>query len=444
MNSKGTRAIGFGIVVIGLLGGRAADCQALVLRGSSSTAIYTQEVAKGGTGDDFENRTRLFERLRFDLLHLGDPRLALHAYLTARNDLTNESLDDTRTRLYHGYLEWNSGAAITRPLRYSVRAGRQWVSAGVGSGTLDGIWFSADHRKWAGFTLFGGTLGIESRDQWRFDDPDDSRRLGGELRVHPVWGAGSAEPEVAVSFADTRRDGTEDARRIGVRGSLFVRRQLRLWSETRHDFLLDRTFGNAAGVEFLQRARALRVWAEYNRRTPDLRASSIFAVFDTKPVAELRGGIALGLGGPYRGSVDITRTDFKAPAYTVAVDDAQVVSRSKVDRCTSYRFVVQRGAVQAGIRFESGFGGDRFGLVASADRSFGEKWEARVDLGYENYDYGSLVTEDNTVSSGLLSVGYRPLRNTKLTAQIEGLNNRDLKRDVRLLARLDQRFSLGR
>jgi hypothetical protein len=444
MNKKGRRAIGCCALALIVLTGGATAASALILRGTSSTAVYTQEVARGGTGDEFENRTRLFERLRFDLLDLGDPRLTLHTYLTARNDLTNESIDDTRARLYLGYLEWRADRGVQRPFRYSARAGRQWVSAGVGSGTVDGIWLQADHRRWAGIALFAGTLGIEDRDDLRFDSPDDSRRLGGEVRLHPVWGDGTTEPEIAVSFADTRRDDIEDARRVGLRGSLFVRRQLRLWSETRHDFLLDRTFGSAAGIEFMKPARALRVWAEYNRRTPDIPASSVFAVFDTKPVAALRGGIGMGLGGPYRGSIDITRTDFKAPAYTVSIGDAQVVSRSKVDRATTYRFVLQRGAVQAGIRFESGFGGDRFGLVASADREFGEKWDARIDLGYESYDYGSLVTEDNTVSSGLLAVGYRPWRMTKVTAQIEGLNNRDLKRDVRLLARLDQRFSFGR
>jgi hypothetical protein len=43
-----------------------------------------------------------------------------------------------------------------------------------------------------------------------------------------------------------------------------------------------------------------------------------------------------------------------------------------------------------------------------------------------------------------VAIGYRVATDTKLTAQIEGLSNRDLSQDVRLLARVDQRLRLER
>lgn len=429
---------GLALLTLGVAIVAPRGVEAVRIQGRSSTAFYSQEVAKGGTGDDFENRTRAYERLRFDLLDLGTADLSFHGYLTARNDLTNQNIGDTRTRLYHGYLEYSPLSKAAGGFRLQSRLGRQWVSAGVGSGTVDGLLLQLDRTGWGGLSLFGGTLGIDSREQWRFDAPEDSRRLGAELRIRPRFGDAAA-PEIKVSFADTRRDDLDESRRLGVRGSLRIRRQLHLWSEVRHDFLLDRTYGNAAGVEFLKPAKKLRVWAEYNRRHAALPATSFFAFWDSKPVSELRGGLGFGIGGPYRLNFDFNRTDFKQQASFV-----NGASRSKVDRSNAYRFVVERGPVQLGARFESGFGGDRTGLVASAAHRIGERWDLLADLGWQTYDWGNTDPSDNDAASGILAATYRAAPATQLTGQVEVMNNRDLKQDLRFLLRIDQRFRLGR
>jgi len=431
-------------VVLAAAGSAAfwGTASAVRLQGTSATAAYVQKVAKGGTGDDFENRTRLFERIRFDLLDLGNPDLSFHTLLTARNDVTNQRLQDTRTRLYAGYLEYRPAPRSENNLRYSLRFGRQWVQGGVGSGTLDGFAAQTDHPRWGGLTVFGGTLGIDSREQLRLDAPKDSRRLGAELRIRPRVSE-AAIPEVSVSFADTRRNDRDESRRLGARGSLRIRRQLRFWSEVRHDFLLDRTYGTAAGVEFIKPERGLRIWGEWNRHTTALPATSFFAFFDQKPIAELRGGTGFGLGGAYRLSVDFSRTDFKRQARYVSIEDKRV-SRARVDRATSYRMVLQRGSVQLGGRIESGFGGDRASLVASASQEIGTCWRFDLDVGIQDYDFGHSPLDDNSAASGLLAATYKMSTDTRITAQLEGLNNRDLKHDMRLLARVDQRFRLGR
>ncbi len=433
-------ALAVAIVAALSAAGIVAPASGVRLQGSSATAAYLQQVAKGGTGDEFENRTRVFERLRFDLTDVAGPQLSFHGFLTARNDVSNQSIGDTRARLYRGYLQYRSVPVQKDVLRYDARIGRQWVSAGVGSGTVDGAFVQLDRPGWGGITAFGGTLGADAREQWRLDEPKDSRRLGGELRLRPRIGD-AIEPEGAFSIAYTRRHDIDESQRLGGRASLRIRRQLRLYSEVRHDLLLDRTYGNAAGVEFLKPSRGLRAWAEYNRRTPALPATSYFAFFDTRPVSELRGGIGFGIGGPYRLGFDFARSDFKR--VTPTAGDA-TRTRSKVDRSNSYRLTAQRGAIQIGGRIQSGFGGDRSGLVVSAMQDFGERLSVNVDLGFETYDYGPTGIEDNGVASGILAATYSLAPDTKITAQVEGLNNRDLKQDVRLLARVDQRFRLGR
>lgn len=432
--------VGIILLVAVFSAGLVAPAAAVRIQGSSGTAAYVQQVAKTGSEDDFENRIRLYERLRFDLEDFAGPRFSFHGFLTARNDLTNQSLGETRTRLYQGYARFRSIPAAGEALRYDVRVGRQWITAGVGSGTLDGAGVTVERPGWGGATLFGGTLGVDARELWRLDSPTDSRRLGGVLRIHPRIRE-AIDPEAVVSYASTRRHDLDENERVGGHASLRVRRQLRLWSEVRHDLKIKRTYGTSAGVEFLKASRGLRAWAEFNKRTPLLPATSFFSVFDTRPVSELRGGLGIGLGGPYRASIDFARTDFKGGRSVVTVGGG-TRTRSTVDRAKAYRLVLQRGMIQVGGRIYSGFGGDRSGLVVSALRDFGSVVSARLDLGIEKYDYGDTPIEDNDAASGLLAVTYRPRPGTLLTGQVEGLNNRDLKQDVRLLVRVDQQFGL--
>lgn len=427
------------VVMLALLSIGAAvflpvNADAVRIQGTTSTAFYSQDVAKGGAGDDFENRTRAFERLRFDVLDLGTPALSFHSSLTARNDLTNESLGDTRTRLYHGYLEYRPLRAANRGLAFQTRLGRQWVTAGVGSGTVDGLLLRFDRPGWGGLTLFGGTLGMDAREQLRFDSPDDSRRLGAELRVRPRvdW---PVVPEVKVSFADTRRDEDLESQRLGVRASASCRRGTRVWGELRHDFALDRTYGTAAGFEFLRTARYLRVWGEYNRRTAALPATSFFAFWDSEPVQQLRGGVGLGITGPYRAHLEVDHTSLKSET----AEDG-----SSTETADVYRVVVQRNAIQLGARLESGFAGDRIGLVASATHRIGQRWDLLADLGWQSYDWGETDLSDYYAASGILAATFKATSATSLTGQLETLGNWDLKREMRFLFRLDHRFRLGR
>ena len=420
-------SIGVGLVLA--LAMPSGDASAVRLGGTASTAVYTQEVAKPGTADEFENRTRLYERLQFTADNLIDHRLSFTGSLTAWNDLTNQSIGETRGRLYRAYFRLRDLPTFSRAFRAEARVGRQWVTAGVGSGTIDGAIVRIDRRGWGELTLFGGSLGIETRSQWRTDAMVWSRRLGGELRLQPDLKEG-IEPAISLSYAETRREREDESRRLGVRGSLRIRRQLHLWSEVRHDFLLERTFGTAAGAEFVSRPSQLRLWAEYNRRTPALPATSVFAFFDTRPVSELRGGAGMQILDPYWVGFDFTRTDFK--------------QQNDVDRSKRFRLVVRRGWVEAGAQFSSDFGGDHTNLVLGANRGFGTKWNARLHLGHQSYDYGPTDVEDYTTRTGILALAYQAHAMTKLSAQVESLYNRDLKRDIRLLVRVDQRFRLER
>ncbi len=415
---------------------------AIRLMGSSSTAAYVQKVPDLNASDTFRNETRLFERLRFDLLDIANPGLSFHGFFTSFDDAAHQSIGDTRTRLYNAYFEYRPMGSTPHNIHPFARLGRQWVSSGVGSGTMDGLLVQADQAEWGGLTLFGGTLGIDRIEQTRIDSPDASNRLGGEVRIHPRV-SDQTVPEVAVSYAVTHRDKRMETKRIGLRGDLRVRRELRLWSEVRHDFALDRTYGTAAGVEFLRPRQNLRTWFEYNRRTSSLPATNFFSMFDQRPVSSIRGGLGFGVGGPYRFGVDFDRVDFRNEVTYVENTEGAQVSRLTVDRSRSFRLTLTRGWMEMGARFSSGFGGKQTGLVLSGNQDFG-KLGLNVDVDYWKYNYGDTSFEDNDATAGAFAASYQVLPLTRATAQIEALNNRELKRVVRLLLRIDQRFRLER
>jgi hypothetical protein len=99
--------------------------------------------------------------------------------------------------------------------------------------------------------------------------------------------------------------------------------------------------------------------------------------------------------------------------------------------------------MEMGARFTSGFGGKQTGLVLSGNQDFG-KLGLNLDVDYLKYDYGDNSLEDNDATAGTIGASYQIAPLTRVSAQVEALNNRTLKRDVRLLVRVDQRFRLGR
>jgi|GEM_PF-2420759 len=421
----------------------SASGSAVRLIGSSSTAAYFQKVRTPGSlgVDSFEGQTRLYERLRFDVLDIGEPSLTFHGFFTSFDNVSHQAIGDTRTRLYNAFFEYRPVLASARPFNYFARLGRQWVTSGVGSGILDGALVQAERAGLCGLTLFGGTLGIDRFNEIQVDKPSDSNRYGGEIRIHPHL-SDVTVPEVAVSYANTHRNGKAESQRLGVRGDLRLHRELRIYSEVRHDFALARTYGTTAGIELQKHDSNTRLWFEYNRRTSALPATNFFSVFDQRPISGIRGGLGFGLVGPYRLAFDFERTDFRNQATLLNVG-GNALTRSNVDRSKSYRLVLERGWAQIGGRVSTGFGGKQAGLVLIGSHDFG-KLNLNLDLDYLHYNYDDNSLGDNHAASGILAAAYEVASGTRVTAQIEAMNNRDLKRDVRLLARVDQRFRIGR
>jgi hypothetical protein len=411
------------LVLAGLLFLGLPSAGAGTVRGSLTTTAYAYEGGGGlvpgpGTGGTDDAVTWLLQRVRLDAYPgaVNGP-LSFHLSLTARNQADHQSLDDTRTRLYHGYLRYRPQAG------FDLRLGRHFTHAGVATGIADGATLRLRHRDWADVTVLVGTLGMESREDLRFDGPKDSRRWGGMFRLtlprHRVFGASAG-----ASFATTWRGDEEDEKLLGLHARLEYRKFLRGRFEWRRDLILDRTIGTRIGLEYLDR-RGRRVWGEFQQRKPLLRARSFFASFATQARDELRGGVTQPLGGSFS-----LIADGAVIGYEDAEDDAQ-----------SLQVSLAYGTHRVGWRVYRGLGGDQDRLVGASRVNLGRRLALYGSLDVASYDRGNILGErDDSAVSLTVGTDYRPHRAWSLRGQIEALDHPSAARDLRLLAEVAYRF----
>jgi hypothetical protein len=308
-----------------------------------------------------------------------------------------------------------------------MRVGRQWVTAGVGTGIVDGGSIHLTRKQWGDVLAYYGTLGIERTDGVYFQAPDESRRFGGRVRFHRDLGV--IDPILSISYERTHRDDRLDEERVGVNGDLSLPSAIRLYGGWRYDNLAGRTIGVTGGAEFAPPVRRMRTWLEYRRSHPSFPASSIFWSFDAEPVDALRCGIRM-----------------QAWRCIDAVVDGDLVLFDGDDSEKGLRLLVGHGGLLVGWRFHRSYGGDIAGLVVSGHRAFGPRLSLDADFNVARYTYEEQEEREEDRSQHAVALRYRLLDSVVLTGRLEGMTNEDFDYDTRVLMSVQWRFRsvLGR
>ena len=388
-----------------------------VFQGNLRTTFYSFESREA----DGELGTRLdwLQGVRLNVLRLGLTPLSLHTSLTFRDALTGEG-PDSRTRLYNGYLKYAPRRSYGG-LRGDIRAGRHWVTGGVGTGVVDGGSIRLSRNRWGEVLAYYGSLGIEKMDGVYFQSLDESRRFGGRARFHREFGA--FDPVISFSYEKTHRNDRLDSERIGVYGDVRLPKTVRLYGDWRYDRLAARTVGVTGGAEFAPPVRRMRTWVEYRRSHPSFPASSIFWSFNAEPVDALRGGVRMRA---WR-SID-------------AVVDGDLVLFDGDDSEKGLRLLAGHGGLLVGWRLHRSYGGDITGLVVSGHRAFGPRLSVDADFNVARYTFGEEEEREEDRSQHVIALRYRLRDTVTLTGRFEGVTNEDFDYDARFLGTIQWRF----
>ncbi len=414
-----SQAAATGCLIVGLLAMVlwAVPGEATVIKGSLRTSTYTREVpdAEG----QLSTRADVLQNIRFDVLQLGARSFSLHTSLTARDAFGGEDVDG-RTRLYHGYLKFAPRTPHLGGL-WDARVGRQWVSAGVGTGTVDGVSVRLTKGRVAEVCGFFGTLGIEQSNGIYLDSTDDSARYGGRVRLSRS--IGSLHPVLAVSYEQSRRRTLDDSERLGIHASVRIPRGIRLYGDWRRDLIGKRTIRFTGGIEHTTDSRSRHTWLEYSERHPYFRASSIFWSFFGSSVSTVRGGLRVRAWDTWQMILDGDLVEF---------DDGE--------RERGVRFMLGNGGISVGWRIHRGWGGDFSGLVVAGHRSLGERLTLDANLNLSRQRYGEVEEVEEDQSQHILALRYRLRDTLTLIGQVEGLTNEGFEYDTRFLGMIQWRF----
>lgn len=400
------------------------DLHGQELRGRLSSTFYGFERAPGYEATS--QHIRYYQTLDLSATKIAGRNLSLHLYGLANTDLRGNTVDDPRFWLYSAYLRYDFPMG-------EVRLGRQRIFAGVGFGTLDGVFTRFGLLEKTELEAFAG-LQMPLVHGVKLDSWNESHMLGGRLRS-----TGWQRTRLAVSFVQKSRarkvyllPGEYTAHRwlLEKISALQQRRVgIDLWQQTGraewsgrldYDLLLNRL--QRAEGNIRTRFGKLEVGGDYIFRNPLVDGNSIFSVFSQKSSQEMAARLL------YAFSREVGL--FGRVAYLAFEEES------------SLRFAVgirARGGT-LGVAHQSGYGGDRWGLTGDYHWRLDRRLWLHVSSNYSTYQEYGLDGEWEHTLAEILGLTWLPARGLRVDMELQGLQNRHVDVDVRALLRVTYGF----
>jgi len=149
----------------------AAGAVAMDVQGRASSTSFVYETY----GEDTHRELDLINRLYLDADGLGHEALSLHLLGTFRGEMLYENSPDPEMSFLRGYLK-----LAPSPL-FKIALGRQWIYGGVGSSLLDGARLDLNGGKIGSLTLFSGSRHLRDEDGDTFPNFED---IDGVMGAH--------------------------------------------------------------------------------------------------------------------------------------------------------------------------------------------------------------------------------------------------------------------
>ncbi|HEY3251710.1 MAG TPA: hypothetical protein VGK25_11380 [Ignavibacteria bacterium] len=371
------------------------------------------------------------------LFEISGGKWSFNTIAQTEEDLANKVGDGFNYRLYNAYIR---GSNLFNML--DLKLGRQFVYAGVGKGTLDGLYLKlkAGKNKQYQLAVYGGSIVPYTYDFKDYPEIKNNYMAGAQFSYYGVKdlmvGVSYILKRTAPpSYSANRMDSTftTSLREITFDGpaTQLVGFDFNYTYKVKHNFYgkayYDITQKKFYRGEFNARLTVmdnLRFSAGYIYSRPQLSFNSIFWVFgQTKQNQEIEGGLDYTIknGMNFYGRVGVALFES---------DDAATGKNNSIK--------IQAGMVHPmyGLSFVRymGYTGESDGVFGYYQRQLmKDKLSTSLSLSYSRYKLGDYETDKVNSLAGALGFTFRPTPQFSIDAQGQMLVNRIYKTDVRFL-----------
>ena len=301
-----------------------------------------------------------------------------------------------------------------------VRLGRQYVSVGAGSGTVDGV--SAELRNLGPVhaTVFAGY-------DVRFAETTDRTRPGNYLAGVSVGGSFFKGNNVDVSYL--RKYDEDDVIRemAGVHADQRILDKAKAYADLRYDVLHGTYSEFLAGAKVFPFSAPVTFTAEYFASYPTFDADTIYTVFAVTRYREALGRVdyivnpQLTVYGAY------TRADYDGPTADVGTVGVRATPKQ-----------VPGLGLNASVDVRNGYPGDLTGFQASADYAF-KKATLAAGISYDVFQRDSM-TGDFSAKKVWGGGSYEFRKNMTARLRVEDTETRQFQNEFQGRASVDLSF----
>ena len=354
-----------------------------------------------------ESHIRSFQGMRLSVRDAFIPGLSVFVRGRIASDLSEKLSTDPDFRVFGAYLEYARKDLLT------IKAGRQYVYAGIGGLTLDGG--RVDYKLLKKLLITGYVGTTPGPSFYTYDEINtwkESNAYGGRVKYSGPHNVG-----IGISYQERRYKENLDSRVTGIDFA---------WS--------GRLIGTSLRADYDNFQERLKLFAfrpnikcplghslnlEYLYRQPTLGLSNLFSTFASEPYHQFR------INPTYKFSPKLYA--FGTWAYTKFDDD----NATRFSLGGSYR------GQSLGMFFSDGYGGSQLGLFGSLSRNLNEK--LRVYASGNMFDYKIDTNEDDTTPSlqAFFGCNYKLTGTLGTRAEMQILSNNDYKYDTRYYVRVD-------
>ncbi len=398
-----------------------------------TTSVYNwQYQSEDANGNLIDNtHLRLHQGVRLRLGNLSSSGAFLQTYFSASTDLGSNISRDPLLRLYNFYFKI--------PGLFSgldLQVGRQRIYAGVGWGTIDGLYLKYNFSSYLLEAYAGAQMPLETgklAESW-----GDSRMYGFRLRPPRFYGIRSS-----LSFVSREREareysepgrwsgvlqktGSTQRRLLGLDiqrtsfGKLdsYIRLDLALLNGFEGEFELNRF----ESVNTLNLLENLSVGLDYILREPLINLNSIFWVFDYEPSTEIAGRITYSFIPDLQATLRYASVDY-------GDDTSERLGLSLAYKSLFFTYTNN-----------AGYSGNLDGVAAGYRRPLNESFTANAQLAYSWYEFAGDSENRNNALAALLSVNWAAAKNMRVDLQGQFLNNLQYSSDYRFFLRYSYRL----